>query len=264
MTPDHDQTASNQEQMDYSVIFANLIVVLTHDLRNVISALRMKGELLKIQPDYYDTPGLWKEVSHQVDRFDEMLVDGRSVVSYLQSEVGKEEERSDFVQLVNDTYVLYRTRARTKNIEIKLVVDDTAAVVEASSRLLRYGIIEPLINNAVKFSFPGSEIQVRVTSDGSMVRLAVAGRGEYLDEPTREKLLNSPNRERLRKQGTTGEKGLGFGLYIANELSKRINGEIILHSKMIPSESKKDEEEDHPYLIHQGLTIAVFQMPVMN
>jgi signal transduction histidine kinase len=89
-------------------------------------------------------------------------------------------------------------------------------------------VVANLVDNAVKYSPEGGEIDVRVTSSHRRIEIAVSdsGIGVPLDAQARifEKFFRAdPNLSR-------GVGGTGLGLYIARQLTERMNGRLTLRS----------------------------------
>ena len=81
-----------------------------------------------------------------------------------------------------------------------------------------------LVDNAIKYSPEGGEIEVALTRSGGVVRFEVRDRGLGIPASQRERVFDKfirldPN---LRR----GIGGTGLGLYISRELVRRMGGRI--------------------------------------
>ena len=96
---------------------------------------------------------------------------------------------------------------------------DPAQVTEA----LGHGL-----ENAARYSAPGTEVRVSVTETEGQARFEVADRGPGVAEPDRERVF-----ERfVRLPGTAGIPGTGLGLFIARRLIEMNGGRV----RLAPSE----------------------------
>jgi two-component system sensor histidine kinase VicK len=81
-----------------------------------------------------------------------------------------------------------------------------------------------LVDNAIKYSPDGGEIEVALGRDDGIVRFEVRDRGLGIPASQRERVFDKfirldPNLQR-------GIGGTGLGLYISRELVRRMNGRI--------------------------------------
>ena len=85
-------------------------------------------------------------------------------------------------------------------------------------------VLTNLIDNAVKYSPAGGDVQVRVEAAGEYVRFTVADEG--LGIPPGEQSRIFEKFYRLDPDMTGGIGGTGLGLYISRELVRRVHGRI--------------------------------------
>ena len=89
-------------------------------------------------------------------------------------------------------------------------------------------VLNNLIGNAVKFSHPGSKIDIRLIDEGPTILLAVQDYGLGMDERELAQLFEPLARGRA---GTRGEKSTGLGLLIVKRIVAGHRGQIDIHSK---------------------------------
>ena len=87
-------------------------------------------------------------------------------------------------------------------------------------------VLTNLIDNAVKYSPDGGDVQVRLEAAGEYVRFTVADKG--LGIPPAEESRIFEKFYRLDPDMTRGIGGTGLGLYICRELVRRVHGRIWL------------------------------------
>jgi len=94
-------------------------------------------------------------------------------------------------------------------------------------------IISNLLNNAIKFSHPGSEIvvsaQLIAPAPNGKVRISVIDQGVGIDANTLQKLRSGS--EIITSRGTNDEKGSGLGLIIVKEFIEMNHGEFFIESE---------------------------------
>jgi len=91
-------------------------------------------------------------------------------------------------------------------------------------------ILVNLLSNAVKFSLPGRTIKVGVTEESDLCRIAVQDEGIGMDEGTLERLFRIE--DKLTTHGTSGERGSGLGLILAQSLAEKNYGGITIDSQL--------------------------------
>ena len=129
--------------------------------------------------------------------------------------------------LVNDEIIRARRpripltpTGRTLRLEVKCELDDSARVHANALWLQR--VLDILINNAVDATegLPQRKIILGSRSRDSRVEIYVADNGAGIPEPLRDRLLREP------VEKPKGAKGLGRGLFIANEIVQIYGGAI--------------------------------------
>ena len=89
-----------------------------------------------------------------------------------------------------------------------------------------------LLTNALKYSPPGGKILIQLQEINSHVDIIIKDRGVGFTEHEKEKLFKKFGKiERYGKGMNVDSEGAGFGLFIANELTRLHNGELILKSE---------------------------------
>ena len=90
-------------------------------------------------------------------------------------------------------------------------------------------VFRNLIGNAIKYTFRGGTIEVKVDNQGSKTEISISDNGVGMDEETRKNLfiLNKQN----SKYGTENEKGTGLGLILCKEFIEKHGGHIRIESE---------------------------------
>jgi two-component system sensor histidine kinase KdpD len=118
--------------------------------------------------------------------------------------------------------VLASFEPRSEGRELKLLADDRLPAVHADRDLVSLALRQ-LIDNSLKYSPPGSPIEVSIGVTGSHVVIRVHDRGPNIPERERERIFQ----KFYRWQGTkTHVPGTGLGLYIAREIIRTHGGDV--------------------------------------
>lgn len=110
-----------------------------------------------------------------------------------------------------------------------LNIDEPAEAVEADVDPDRFQIVvRNLLNNAAKYSPPGSEITVRIRRNGGMATVAVIDRGVGISPEDQVKLFTRFG----RLQGTQHVAGTGLGLWLSREIARMHDGDLTVQSDL--------------------------------
>lgn len=115
-----------------------------------------------------------------------------------------------------------------RGLSVRTFYETNVPAVAADVQLLQI-VIDNIFSNAVKYSYRDSEITVAVRAQGQYVECSIGNRGYGIPEDARpyvfSKLFRASNIREL------GEEGSGLGLYIAQSIVKRLQGELTFVSK---------------------------------
>jgi signal transduction histidine kinase len=153
-------------------------------------------------------------------------------------------ERSNLGEIARDVVTSMQNQIDARLVE--LACDGEQAMVIVDQRLIRLAI-KQLLDNALKYSPPGTPVTIRVRADGGMMMMDVTdyGKGISPAEQSRvfERFWRSPS---VQKQ----MPGSGLGLSIAHRITRAHNGDLIVTSRpgettfrlILPTEDKGEQE----------------------
>lgn len=118
--------------------------------------------------------------------------------------------------------------AANKNIAITSLVDGTAYVW--ADDIMLNTVLRNLISNAIKFSYPNSEIVVTYQTQDAHAIISVKDNGVGIRKEVVDGLFFVDSTSST--QGTAGEAGTGFGLPLCYQLTKMQNGQIWVESEV--------------------------------
>lgn len=207
-------------------IKARLFSVISHDLRSPIAAL--KDSLTLIQKERLSPARflpLMQRLTQHVDRvyrnLDNLLYWSLEQMNELQSRLAPQ----SISELINDVLEMADEMAHNKQIIIHVDVPDYITVL-ADEFQLRI-ILHNLVDNALKFSLPGSPIYIKSCYDQDRVVISIIDEGVGISTE-RMALVFSDIQS---SSGTSGERGTGLGLRLSRQLAERNGGTIIALSQ---------------------------------
>ena len=126
----------------------------------------------------------------------------------------------NFVQKENK---FLKNKALHKNQNFTVECSDKSLSVFCDENSLK-GIYTNLCDNAIKYTFQGGNINVRIDSDGEFVYLKIIDDGQGIPKEKRENLFNRFSK--IGSKPTGNENSVGLGLYVVRELCSLNNVEI--------------------------------------
>lgn len=82
-----------------------------------------------------------------------------------------------------------------------------------------------LLGNAIRYAPDGSQVWLRVESDGARARITVADQGEGLSDEEQLRVFS-----KFERLGRSGDGGSGLGLYISRRLAEAMGGSLNVES----------------------------------
>src|SRR4051812_2576990 len=192
----------------------------SHELRTPLAVIRGIGESSLAQtrtpPEYKETIGSMLE---EVDRLTN-LVDTLLRLSYGDAgTVRLSRALFDLGPLTRDTVTSLGILAEERRQQLTLGLEE-GVLVNADRLVLREAITN-VIDNAIKYSPPGSTIDIRVHAEGQQAVLTVADEGPGIAAEHRERIFD--RFFRLDEGRSRDEGGTGLGLAIA-KWAVEVNG----------------------------------------
>ncbi len=205
------------------------IKILTHDLKNPVSAL--KGAALLIYNDPEDSDSC-KELSRLIiDAADEVMETLKQFLNMTEvDDINYELNLRDvnITKLVAKVIEGNKIQAAAKNQKINFLHENNTIIIKADEQKI-VAAVDNLINNAVKYSPHDTTIKIRVFTAGNKVRIEIKDEGPGFSE---EDLLNAFGKfKRLSAKPTGGELSSGLGLFIVKKIINLHRGDVRIESK---------------------------------
>ncbi|MGF7077755.1 hybrid sensor histidine kinase/response regulator [Mucilaginibacter sp. UYCu711] len=222
----------NQELKELNLSKDKFLSVISHDLRNPLTALLATSENLsrdaeKLQPERIKMfASIIHRTSHKIlDQLNE-LVDWAK----------EQREKTNFSphelhlrQYVNESLELLRENAQQKEIMLENQVAEDL-YIHADALMFR-SILQNLVTNAIKYTPAGGEsVAVTATASDGMIELCIRDRGVGMSTQTREMLFGQVSAASLL--GTSKEKGTGLGLLLVKDFVNMHGGTIRVESEL--------------------------------
>jgi signal transduction histidine kinase len=221
----------------------DMIDVMGHELRTPITIVRNALDVLdalrkstgtipeKMLEEYL-------EMALESTRREMSLIETLLSATKLDSErIQISKEKVDMVDVVHDSLAAHRSHAQKKGLDINYDKPDNEVYAYAD-RVRTQEIMDNFMSNAIKYTEEGS-ITIQINEVEEMIEIKVIDTGIGISEEDLDKLGqkffrakqyiddNSNDEETIVRPG-----GTGLGLYVVFNLIDRMNGELILESKL--------------------------------
>jgi signal transduction histidine kinase len=202
-----------------------LLNSVSHELRSPLARINLSLALLKNRFSA-DSDDLFQRLDRDVERID-LLMGQLLTLSRLEAGFSSaEREDVDFAQLVEEVAADGNFEAQALGKSVSFQTTGSIIVRDADPHALR-SACENIIRNAVRFTRPGSEVQVILEVDGSapepLALLSVRDHGPGVPEDSLQRIFQPFYRISGDGEATGGN---GLGLAIASEAIRLHRGTI--------------------------------------
>ncbi len=226
MNRDISKGGENREE---SISKDQFFSIISHDLRNPISAIKTLTEFLF--NDFENLP--LKEVKEFIRLiFIASNSSQKLLENLLQWSLSRDgnlhlsPENIDIYDILSNKIEFFLEDARRKGITFNSTVEKDTYVF-ADSKTVKI-IIRNLVSNAVKFTSGGGKISVSSKDVNDYIEITVSDTGTGIKEDDMTKLFAPDSLN--KRHGTEGEYGTGLGLLLCKDLVEKNKGKIWVES----------------------------------
>jgi signal transduction histidine kinase len=209
---------------------SDFVSTVSHELRTPLAAIYgaavtlRRGDLSLSGDQRYQLLGV---VANEADRLARIVNDILWASRVESGTLSITIESCDPVQLVEDVVEAQRLHL-PPTVSLRVSMPDELPPVAADPDKIRQVLVN-LLDNAVKYSPDGGEVELALGADNGRLRFSVRDQG--LGIPASEQGRVFEKFYRLDPNLTRGVGGTGLGLYICRELVRRMDGRIVLESQ---------------------------------
>lgn len=215
----------NMELAKLNELKNHFLGMAAHDLRNPIGVVMNFSELMLDEKESLSETQLFC-LQHISETADFMLgmVNDLLDISYIES--GKmvlNQKQFNLVELISKCQNFNSFFANKKNISLRFIPVSERLMVNADEGKIEQ-VLNNLISNAIKYSFPNSTVEVLLSIDQHRVICEVRDQGQGIPESFLPKLFRPF--EKSGKKTTGGEKSTGLGLSIVRKILEAHQGKV--------------------------------------
>jgi len=205
-----------------------------HDLRNPLTIILNYALFLIDDHDEQnffseDQLQLVKQIKESSEYMVHIIEDMLDISALESGKITLEKEHTNLLQLIERTISLNRPAANKKNIAISFQAppDDIFKQVDAHKF---QQVLENLISNAIKYSYPESNVTIGIEKKDEKVLVTVKDEGQGIPKDELKDLFKPFSKTSV--QTTAGEKSTGLGLAIVQNITEAHGGSIKVESEV--------------------------------
>lgn len=206
-----------------------ILFTLAHDLRNPLSGIEaLTNTMLEGGvADEEERNDLLSVIASTANRSLKQMQELLNAHQYAEPKRVAEKAAVDVAELLQLVVVPLQHKAAEKAITIRYQLPEAGIGVYANKwQLIR--VMENLLANAIKFSFPGGVVVVGAEHTPGWVTLSVQDKG--IGIPAEKQPYIFDNVHRVQQTGTGGEQSFGLGLTICRQIVEAHGGSIAFRS----------------------------------
>lgn len=205
--------------------------IIAHDLKGPIGTQsEMLNELL-VDYDNFDKEELYAYLQSLRKNGDNSYALLLNLLDWSRTQQGRIENNPETLNLnevVFEVYELLKPRAERKQQEIVNNSENDQLYAFADQSLTNR-VLYNLINNAIKFTPAGKQINIESRKKGNTIEIDVKDQGIGIPQQKIDNLFNLDND--LKRKGTENENGTGLGLMLCKEFAELMGGKIQVKSQ---------------------------------
>lgn len=213
------------ERMRLDNVRRDFVDNVSHELRTPIGALGVLAENIDLEDDTEVVKRLARRMSSEVDRADALIQDLLEL-SRVESRPNPSVHPVDLAGVVEES--ARRVQSQCERCEVRVDVGDVADVVVQGDRSELVSAVANLLDNAVKYSAPGSTVDVSVGVAGEFAEVVVRDRGIGIPARDLDRVFERFYRVDKARDRRTG--GSGLGLAIVRHVAVNHGGDVAVSS----------------------------------
>lgn len=199
--------------------------VVSHDLRNPISAISMCASALRDNwAENAERENLLTTIVQSTEWMNRLIQDLLDVASIEAGRLSLERHRESAASIVEKALRMFGVEAAARHIELTSEVADVPPLNVDASRIIQ--VLGNLLRNALKFTPDGGRITLRAAFRGGSVVFAVADTGPGIPLADQPRVFD----RYWHSRRSANKRGTGLGLSIAKGIIEAHGGRIWLES----------------------------------
>jgi signal transduction histidine kinase len=221
----------NKQLEELNNLKDKFLSILSHDIKAPLVGLKSYADLLtneNLQLERAQLMQFGKELKEQLTHTSSLADNLIMWVKLQMRSFATQPTRFDLSQTIQQVCNLYQPLAEQKKIHLRCSGIHSSAFCEADRNQIDF-IVRNLVQNALKYSFSGGEIHVRLTTENQQQIVSVTDHGTGMSKEVMDSIISK--KAMPSTEGTEGEGGSGLGLRICSEFASLNKGRIEIESE---------------------------------
>jgi two-component system sensor histidine kinase KdpD len=204
---------------------SGLLSAVSHDLRTPLATITGAATTLRDDPGIAPAArrDLTEAICEEAERLERLV---SSLLDMTRLDSGAVEPRREWVPLVEIVGgALTRLERRLSGRPVETALPDDLPLLSVDPVLLEQLLVN-LLENAAKYTPPGSAVEVRAAREGGTLLLDVSDRGPGIPPGDEERVF-----ERFHRGAHAGVRGVGLGLPIARAIAQVHGGRLVASNR---------------------------------
>jgi signal transduction histidine kinase len=203
----------------------HIIGILAHDLRNPLATAISMNEPIQSQhnelsEEQYEAGSIITRALRRMNEMINKILDIRAIET---KKLNLDIQRTNMFFVIQQVCELFRDRFAKKKIKCQFDIRTEEAYAHIDFAYM-VQVLENLVSNAIKFSFPGSSITIGLFEKENTIVLFVKDSGPGIKPEEMEKLFGKF--QKLSAKHTSGETSTGLGLSIVKKYVEEMHGSV--------------------------------------
>lgn len=213
------------EEIEKSVKIKNdFISSISHELRTPLTSIQGWSETLLGGSDEEEKDLGLNIIQGETKRLIKIVEELLDFSRYQKNKMDFNMDKVDVEKLLKEVVNQYRVKAKEKQLDLHLKIQNKLKSVEGDSDRLKQVFIN-LLENSYKFTDIGGNIEVDAFMEGDSLYIIIEDNGIGIEEENLSKVFEKFFKENANKPGS------GIGLSLCKEIIKAHNGEIFIESE---------------------------------
>ena len=217
-------------QKQLQEVKADFYSMVTHDLRNPTSAIRLSLQLLAepstgpLTENQHELIELAQGASHKLlSLINDYLDFAKIDAGYLRLD----RSETNLCAIVEESARLTSIQANVRRQTLSFDLPDKPVIAYADAERLKQ-VLDNLISNAIKYTPEGGQIRVQLRKENGMAVFRIRDTGNGIPSAQLGALFTKYHR--VPGQATRGIRGTGLGLLIVKEIAEAHGGAVVAES----------------------------------
>ena len=210
----------------------HFLSIAAHDLRNPLTTIYTAADLIteELNDKTSSETKEFLEMIKQSSKFMRSLIEELLDVSVIDSgKLSIHLEPVNLMDLIRNNVALNRVIAGRKQITVEYHCANDLPVLQLDRKKIEQ-VLNNLISNAIKYSFPQSKVEIHSKCVSNNLVISVSDEGQGIPPAEMDKLFKPFSRTSAK--ATSGESSTGLGLVIVRKIVEAHNGRVWAESQL--------------------------------